>query len=288
MTDTPEENKEENKLPEAEQKPETKAAPKSGSKTGTGKKRGRKPGSKKKSTKKPDTMPKVTSLSDVKKRPFEDDLSKISSNKKIRYDLRSIDPGDTAVYIQNALIALDLPPINPYDANQVEDRIREYFEFCYRANKIPNMVGMANWLGVGKDELDKWKRGITPNKEKFAIVQRMLTVFEELMIDYAQNTKGNPALSIFLMKNWFGYRDMQEVTMAQRNPIGEIAMQEDLANKYLNLDTAESVDDALPVDAQIVSDASELTEQEAEVYSDGEWSKSGYTSIEEDYGPSGT
>lgn len=185
-------------------------------------------------------------------RRFEADLDLNPNTKGRHHELRPVDPGDNAVYIHNMLVALDLPPVDPFDPNQVEDRIREYFEFCGAAGRVPNMVGMANWLGVDSKTLRQWKRGET-DPQKYKVVGRMMTAFESLLVDYSSDGKINVAMGIFLLKNWFGYRDMQQVEIAQNNPMGEAVPAQELADKYLNLDGSDAVDvidvgDAEPAD----------------------------------------
>jgi hypothetical protein len=58
---------------------------------------------------------------------------------------------------------------------------------------------------------------------------------EEMWVDYMQNGKLNPASGIFIGKNFFGYRDVQDVVVTPNNPIGDPASQKALEDKYLEV-----------------------------------------------------
>ena len=67
--------------------------------------------------------------------------------------------GYYGVALRKARVSIDLPEINIRNPHEVEARITEYFNFCQQENQPPNMIGMANWLGVTRNTLEKWKRG---------------------------------------------------------------------------------------------------------------------------------
>ena len=71
-----------------------------------------------------------------------------------------VQPGDNARYLRHALVSLDLPPIDISDPKQVEQRIRDYFQYCIDNDRKPNMIGLANWIGVSRETVNTWKRGI--------------------------------------------------------------------------------------------------------------------------------
>ena len=144
-------------------------------------------------------------------------------------------PGDNSKYIRYALMSLDLPPINITDPEQVRNRLIEYFTFCEEHDRKPSMIGMANWLGVGKDVLDDWKHGVFRSDTHTPIIRQALAAMEEIMVDYFQNGKVNPATGIFLLKNMFQYRDVQDVVVTPKNPIGDAAQQGQLEDKYLDV-----------------------------------------------------
>lgn len=130
-------------------------------------------------------------------------------------------PGDNARFLRFALASKDLPPIDISDPKQVENRIYEYFNFCVDNDRKPNMVGMANWLGVSHETLASWKRGDYRTGTHSAVVRKAIGMLEELWVDYMQNGKMNPASGIFLAKNMFQYRDVIDIAPAAPAPLGE-------------------------------------------------------------------
>ena len=142
-------------------------------------------------------------------------------------------PGDNARFIRYALASWDLPPIDISDPEQVKNRILEYLNYCAENDRKPQIIGMANWLGVGRDVLNDWKRGITRRDTHAYIVQKAIALLEEQWIDYMQCGKVNPAAGIFLAKNWFGYRDVQDVVVTPSAPY-EAGSAEDVAKQYID------------------------------------------------------
>ena len=76
-----------------------------------------------------------------------------------KFGEENIEPGDNARYLRQARVALSLPPIDISDEKQVWDRIMAYFDHCEQFDRKPQMIGMANWLGIDRSTLNSWKRG---------------------------------------------------------------------------------------------------------------------------------
>ena len=163
----------------------------------------------------------------------------VAKKKRNRPDLAKFGeenclPGDNTRYLRYALAAWDLPPIDISDEKQVEKRIGDYFTFCAENDRKPNMVGMANWLGVDKTTLDSWKRGEYRTQTHSPVIKKACRVLEDLWQDYMQNGKINPASGIFLGKNMFGYKDQQDVVVTPNNPLGPAEGYAELAQKYID------------------------------------------------------
>ncbi len=150
----------------------------------------------------------------------------IVRRKRNRPDLEKFgeentEPGDNARYLRYAMASLNLPPIDISDPKQVEQRINDYFMFCIDNDRKPNMVGMANWLGVDRDTVKTWKTGEYRSDTHSAVIKKAVSILEELWVDYMQNGKMNPASGIFLAKNMFQYRDVIDIAPAAPAPLGE-------------------------------------------------------------------
>lgn len=142
------------------------------------------------------------------------------------------EPGDNARFIRFALASWDLPPIDISDPKQVEARILQYFQYCADNDRKPQIIGMANWLGVSRATINEWKRGNMRSGTHFDLVQKAVSLLEEQWIDYMQSGKVNPAAGIFLAKNWYGYKDTQDVVVTPSAPYEE-GNPEDVAKKYV-------------------------------------------------------
>lgn len=131
----------------------------------------------------------------------------------------NLQPGDNARYIRLALTGWNLPPIDISDPVQVEHRITDYFQHCVDNDRKPQLIGMANWLGVDRSTVNSWKRGEYRADTHSPIIKKAIDFLEELWVDYMQNGKVNPGAGIFLGKNLFGYKDVADVVVTPNNPM---------------------------------------------------------------------
>lgn len=155
-------------------------------------------------------------------------------------DLQSVhtDPGDNRRYIQMALHVSSLPPVNIHDANDVENRITDYFQICADEDAKPSLAGIALALGVDRRrlwEIREDKRGHYPQAVRDTL-KKAVRILDVLMNEYMQNGKINPVTGIFLMKNNLEYQDKQEVVVTPKNPLGDAETPQALADRYIDLD----------------------------------------------------
>lgn len=143
-----------------------------------------------------------------------------------------IEPGDNSRYLRNAMVAWDLPPIDISDAKQVEHRIQEYFAFCIQEDAKPSVPGMGLWLGVDASTIRKWRAGDYRGATHFAVIKKAMFVLESLWNDWMQSGKINPASGIFIGKNMFGYKDVQDVVVTPNNPLDNGGSPAEIADKY--------------------------------------------------------
>lgn len=152
-----------------------------------------------------------------------------------KFGEENTEPGDNARYLRFARVAFSLPPIDISDAAQVESRINQYFDFCEENDRKPNMIGMANWLGVSRDTVNSWKRGECRGGTHSDVIRKAIDILEEIWVDYMQNGKINPASGIFLAKNMFQYKDVQDVVLTPNQPLSDAQSAVDVAQKYAEL-----------------------------------------------------
>lgn len=162
------------------------------------------------------------------KKDSSDPIDQIVKAKRTRnrpdlakFGEENTEPGDNSRFLRHALASWDMPPIDISDPEQVEQRITDYFLYCAENDRKPNMIGMANWLGVDRATVNSWKTGEYRAATHLPVIKKAVDILEELWVDYMQNGKVNPASGIFLGKNMFGYRDTQDVVVTPRDPLGE-------------------------------------------------------------------
>lgn len=151
----------------------------------------------------------------------------VQKKKRNRPDLANFgeehtEPGDNARYLRYAMASLDLPPIDISDAQQVQNRIMEYFTFCAENDRKPNIKGLGNWLGVDATTVNSWRRGEYRAETHSPVIKKAVDILEEMWWDYGQNGKVNPTSWIFIGKNAFGMRDEQQVVVTPNNPMQDL------------------------------------------------------------------
>lgn len=126
-----------------------------------------------------------------------------------------LEPGDNRKFISNGLQIMNLPAIDTDDAQQVWNRIEEYFAISTANDVKPSVAGMALALGTERQTLWRWINGVESSKSKAVrdTLKRGMAFLNMQMEDYMQNGKINPVSGIFLMKNNMGYQDKQEVVV---------------------------------------------------------------------------
>ena len=156
-----------------------------------------------------------TSASDnkpVKRRRNRPDLEKFGEE--------FTEPGDNARYIEFALGSWNMPKVDFNNAEQVVERINWYFRRCMEHDMKPGVVGLSNALGVTRQTLWNWKEGVRradATKESVDAIKKAYGFLEELWEDFMMNGKVSPPNGIFIGKNHFNYKDVQDVVIAPQN-----------------------------------------------------------------------
>lgn len=142
-------------------------------------------------------------------------------------------PGSRTNFQAYALASLDLPAIDINNPLEVEQRINEYFRCCYENGIKPQKPGLAKWLNVTKRSLDDWNSGEHRKSTHQEIIQKAYTKLEEDLYDQVQSGHIQPGSGIFLLKNMFGYKDVQDIVVAPKNPLGELQDQKALEARIM-------------------------------------------------------
>lgn len=156
-------------------------------------------------------------------------------NPQENFGEENVKPGDNARYLRYAMVSLDLPPIDISDPEQVQKRIADYFMFCVENDRKPNIKGLGNWIGVDATTVNSWKRGEYRSSTHTPLIKKAVDILEELWLDYMMNGKVNPGSGIFIGKNLFGYKDVQDVTLSPGSPLGDAPDQKQLEAKLADV-----------------------------------------------------
>lgn len=149
-------------------------------------------------------------------------MTEVTKKRKRGFDALvdfNAEPGENSRFIRFALVSWNLPPIDISDPKQVEHRIGEYFQHCADNDRRPQVVGMCNWLGINRNTLNEWQRGVTRSGTHGDIIKKAMSFLEEMWAEAMLTNKLNPATGCFIGKNWYQYADTQQIVVTPNNPL---------------------------------------------------------------------
>lgn len=120
--------------------------------------------------------------------------------------------GDTLTFIEKCA-----SKGKPKDIDELKQRIFDFFELCKAENRRPAIELLAFSLGVRRQTFWQWCQGMGCDpewSECCRLAKQMILAFIEQV---SLSGKLNPATSIFLLKNWAGYKDTISFDDAQPN-----------------------------------------------------------------------
>lgn len=115
-----------------------------------------------------------------------------------------------------------IPKIDKANAIQIKNRITSYFDCCNKNDIAQSPPDLARWLGTNTDQLRRWRVGEYRKDTHQQLIEDAWTKLEADLVNRIQTGAINPASGIFLLKNWFGYKDVQDVVVTPKNPLGEL------------------------------------------------------------------
>lgn len=115
-------------------------------------------------------------------------------------------PADTTRSILRQLADLrDLPPVKTDE--DVKDRIMYYFRHCDDVGMRPGVEGLCLALGVHRVTVFRWANGEQCSKTRQMLIVAAKNTIAAYLEQLSLTGKINPVTTIFLFKNWLGYRD---------------------------------------------------------------------------------
>ena len=160
------------------------------------------------------------------------------------------EPGDNTKIVLTSMKFFDMPKVDLHDPEAVRQRLGEYFQIYGEADLKPTVAGMAMALGVDRRRLwaianDQPTGGggklMNIPSESADLIKKAYEILETTMENYATSGKINPVMSIFMMKNHFGYQDKTEYVLTPNQKQESDYNAEDISKRYLG-DSATIVD----------------------------------------------
>lgn len=125
-------------------------------------------------------------------------------------------------FMKYALAAKNIPKYDTSDPVHVKNRVDSYFFFCNSNDVPPSPPGLARWLKMTSQTLRMWRDGEYRKSTHQEIIEEAMEKIHEDLVNRLQNGTISPPSGIFLLKNWFGYKDQQDIKVEQKNPLGEL------------------------------------------------------------------
>jgi hypothetical protein len=119
--------------------------------------------------------------------------------------LEDIEPTKVQQITQNLNTLYSLG--KPKTDTEVEDRTNLYFELCQNSSLRPGIESYCTALHISRTTLFRWAHGEDCSPFRQELILSAKSFIAAFLEQASMTGQLNPATSIFLMKNWLGYRD---------------------------------------------------------------------------------
>lgn len=145
-------------------------------------------------------------------------VKKIGQREIGKWNEPDVDAGDNAHFLSVSMQLFNLPKIDLYKPDEVNDRLNQYFDIFAKADLKPTVAGMAMALGLDRRRLWEIKNDVANRNQDLPTltrdcIKKAYFILENQWEFYMQQGKINPVSGIFLGKNNFGYQDKQEMVL---------------------------------------------------------------------------
>lgn len=159
-----------------------------------------------------------------------------------------VSEGDNRKIMSVNIALFNMPKVDLYDAEAVQQRLSDYFQLYADEDLKPTVAGMAMALGMDRRRLWEIKAGATQGRgeidslprETRDIIKSAYSLMENMWENYMNSGKINPVSGIFLGKNNFGYQDKTEYVVTPNTQQETDFNEEDIRKRYLT--------DSTPID----------------------------------------
>lgn len=129
---------------------------------------------------------------------------------------------------------LTMQPFDITDDEQLLNRINDWLQICQRHGTKPLLTGLASAICI--DERQLWNIACNGNRSPGGtgravrlgdrgeeILKKVYANVKEIHFQAGLDYKSGmqPAMGIFTAKNWYGYKDVQDVAVSARSPLDD-------------------------------------------------------------------
>lgn len=157
-------------------------------------------------------------------------------------NILSLEEGDNATFMNVQMALLRMPEINLESAEEVENRLLEYFALYAQYDIKPTVAGMAMSLGMSRQALWAIAKGVPTGGAGYKTalpqsvadaIKKAYNSLETLWEGYMLNGKINPVSGIFMGKNNYGYQDKTEHVLTPNQQSDSDYSAEEIKQRYI-------------------------------------------------------
>lgn len=125
--------------------------------------------------------------------------------------------------------------VDKYDVQDLYARFIRYLEYCRVHGVIPGAANAQLAIGINRNDISKWARGVAGTPEHKAFAEDFQAVMASVNEQAAADGILNPVLSIFWSKAYYGLSDQPKVEVEVVNPLGDKRNAEEIAKRYADV-----------------------------------------------------
>lgn len=158
----------------------------------------------------------------------------------------NLDSGDNAKFLSVNMKLFNMPNIDMRNAEEVQQRLSDYFALYANADMKPTVAGMAMALnGMSRQTLwaithnaptgsTGYKTALPPGVTD--LIKKAYFLLENLWESYMNSGKVNPVAGIFLGKNNYGYQDKTEYVLTPNQQNDNDYSADEIRERYIASD----------------------------------------------------
>ena len=148
---------------------------------------------------------------------------------KLYFAMVFADDEDAEEDAEHVVIDEDESIVEEITDDEVEERVKYFFQWCVDNDVRPGVELLALSLGTTRQTLWNWQKEGGRKGEIITLAKQMLAALIE---NWGQTGKINPAALCFIMKNNFGYSDNVQVELSQQDNKARVQSVEEIQARY--------------------------------------------------------